>query len=80
MLFITRDNWKTLFFIQIYRQPELWLNRHITVFFETSVLKEVRVLYPLSPQQHCNATTTKYIQQSFHFLNMLIAFFHSFSL
>ena len=50
MLFITRDNWKTLFFIQIYRQAEPWLNRHIAIFFETSVLKEVRILYPLSPQ------------------------------
>ena len=50
MLFITRDSWKTLFFIQIYRQAEPWLNRHIAIFFETSVLKEVRILYPLSPQ------------------------------
>ena len=29
------------------------------MFLETSVLKEVRILYPLSPQKRCNAADTK---------------------
>ena len=40
MFFVPCDNWKALFFTQIYRYP----------FFETSVLKKARILYPLSPQ------------------------------
>ena len=35
------DNWKTLFGLT---------QCHIAAFFETSVLKEVRILYPLSPR------------------------------
>ena len=27
--FIPSDNWKTLFFIQIYRYPKVWYNRHV---------------------------------------------------
>ena len=50
MFFIPYDNWKTLFFMQIYRKPVVWCNRHVVAFFEASVLKEVRILYPLSPQ------------------------------
>ena len=43
--------WKTLFFIQICHYPEVWYNRHVAAaFFEASVLKEVRILYQLSPQ------------------------------
>ena len=58
MFFIPCSNWKVLFFIQIYRYPEVWYNRHIAAFFEVSVLKEVRNLYQLSPQQHDNAVVT----------------------
>ena len=50
MFFILRDNLKTLFFTQIYLYPEHFCNHHAVAFFETSVLKEVRLLYPLSPQ------------------------------
>ena len=50
MLFISCDVWKTLFSIEIYRQPVVSCDRHVSVFFEVSVLKEVRILYPLSPQ------------------------------
>ena len=50
MFFIPCDNWKTLFFIQIYRYLEVCYNRHVGEFFETSVLKEVRIFYPLSSQ------------------------------
>ena len=50
MFFIPYDNWTTLFFIQNYRFPEVWDNRHVAAFFETRVLKEVRILYPLSSQ------------------------------
>ena len=59
MFFISCDNWKTFFFIQTYRYPEVWCNRHVAAFFETSVLKEVRILYLLSPQQYDNAANTK---------------------
>ena len=38
------------FFIQLYRYPEVCCNRHLAVFFETSVLKEVRILCLLSQQ------------------------------
>ena len=50
MFFIPFDNWKTLFFIQIYQYSVVWYNRHVAAFFETGVLKEVRILFPLSPQ------------------------------
>ena len=44
MFFIPFDNWKT-FFMQI-----IQYNRHFAGFFETSVLKVVRILYTLSLQ------------------------------
>ena len=50
MFFISNDNWKTLFFTQMYRYPEVRYNRHDAAFFETNVLKEVRILHSLSPQ------------------------------
>ena len=50
MFFIPCENWKTLFFIKIYRYPEVWYNRHVAAFFEGSVLEEVRIFYRLSPQ------------------------------
>ena len=46
MFFIPRDDWKILFFKQIYRYPEVWYNRHVTGFFVTSDLKKVRISYP----------------------------------
>ena len=69
MFFIPCDNWKTLFFIQIYRYQEVSYNGHVAAFFETSVLKEIRILYPLSPQQRYNTADTKGPKQSFYFLN-----------
>ena len=39
---------------QAHRYSEVIFNHHVFVFFETSVLKEVRVLCPLSPQYHYN--------------------------
>ena len=59
MFFISNDNWKTLFFTQMYRYPEVRYNRHVAAFFETNVLKEVRILHSLSPQQHHNTANTK---------------------
>ena len=41
MFFIPCDNWKTLFFIQIYCYIEVWYNRHVDAFFKGTVLKEV---------------------------------------
>ena len=49
MFFVPCNNWKTLFLTQIYRYPEVWYNRHVAEFLETSVLKEVCILCPLSP-------------------------------
>ena len=49
MFFIPYDNWETLFFLYIYRYPEVWHNRHVGVFFETNLLKEVSILYTLAP-------------------------------
>ena len=37
----------------------LWCNGHVAALLETSVLKEDRILFLLSPQQHCNAANTK---------------------
>ena len=39
-------------FTQSYRYPEAWFNRHVAVFFQTNFWEEVRILYPLSPQQY----------------------------
>ena len=71
-VFISCDNWKTLFFTQSYCYPEVWCNRHIAAaFFKISVLEEARILSPLSPQQHCNAANIKDPKYSFYFLNFL---------
>ena len=58
MFFFPYDNSK-IFFIQFSRYPEVWYNHHVVALFETSVLKEVRILHPLSPQKHYNATNNK---------------------
>ena len=50
IFFIPCDNCKQYFFTKINRYPEAWCNRHVAAFFQTSVLKEVRILSPLSPQ------------------------------
>ena len=44
MFFILPDNWKTLFFIKVYRYSKGFSNRHIATFFESSALKQVRIL------------------------------------
>ena len=49
---------ETVFFTQIYRFPEAWWNHYVAAFFETSVLKEVHILCPLSPQQYYNDANT----------------------
>ena len=43
MFFISFD--KALFFIKVYRYPEVPFNRHVLAFFETSDFKEVRILF-----------------------------------
>ena len=50
MFFIPSDNWKTSFFTRIYRYLKVWCDRHVAALFETSVLKEVRILCMLSSQ------------------------------
>ena len=50
MFFIPCDNWKTLFFIEICHYPEVWCNCYVAAFFESSLLKEVRILCRLYPQ------------------------------
>ena len=44
IIFILCNNWKTLFFIKVYRYSEGFSSRHIATFFGRSVLKEVRIL------------------------------------
>ena len=55
MFFIPFDNC-------IYRYPEAWCNRHVAAFFRTSVLKEVPILYPLSPQLYYGDANISKIQ------------------
>ena len=43
LCFIPCDNWKTLLFIQTYHYPEVWYNRHVAAFFETSVWKKFAI-------------------------------------
>ena len=43
--FISCDKWKKLFFIQIYRYLEVFYDRRVIAFFETSALKEVRYFH-----------------------------------
>ena len=45
MFFILCDNWKTIFFIKVYRYSESFSNRHAVSFFGRSVLKEIRVFF-----------------------------------
>ena len=42
--FIPRDKYKTLLLMKVYRLSEVFLNRHIVLSFERSVLKEVCIL------------------------------------
>ena len=49
-LFFSCNNWKTLFFMQIYHYPAVWCNRHVAAFFDISILKQVCILCPLSPK------------------------------
>ena len=56
---------KTFFFIQTYRYTEVWCNRHVAALFETSILKKVRILYSLFPQQHYNAANTTMLLTKF---------------
>ena len=46
-VFVLFDNWKTLFFTQIYRYLEVWCNHHVAAFSEANVLKEVCILCSL---------------------------------
>ena len=48
MFFIPCDNWKLLCFTQIHRYPEAWYNHYVAQFFQINVLKEVRIVYPLT--------------------------------
>ena len=45
-------------------------NRHIAALFETNILKEVCILYLLSPQYHRNSANTKGPKSNFYFLNV----------
>ena len=63
--FLFRVTTKTFFFIQTYRHPEVWCNRHVAALFETSILKKVRILYSLFPQQHYNAANTTILLTKF---------------
>ena len=51
IFFIPCDKWKTLFFSKSFWLPQDFFNHHFAVFFETSVLKQVRIL----PSLHNNS-------------------------
>ena len=78
MLTIPYDNWKTLFFTSTYRYPEVWCNLHVTTFFETSALKEVHILCPLSPQWHCITKIKLLLLKFSKQINLLIGFLFCF--
>ena len=46
IFFVLRDNWKTLSFLKLCRYWDFF-NRYVAVFFEASILKEVRILHYL---------------------------------
>ena len=52
----------SFFAIQTCRYPDVSCNRHVAALFETSVLKDVRILNPLSPQKHYDAGNTIKVQ------------------
>ena len=63
---------QAIIFMQIYRYPVVWCNRHDAEFFDTSVLKEVRILYPLSLPKIAMLLILKQRSKiSFYFLNVL---------
>ena len=43
--FVLCDNWKTFFLQKVYRFSESFSTDHAPVFFERSILKEVRILH-----------------------------------
>ena len=43
--FIPCDNWNIMFFVKMYRYPQVFFNRHVLTFFETSDLEEDRILF-----------------------------------
>ena len=71
MFFIPCDNSKQYFFTQTYCYSEAWCNCHAAAFFRTSVLKEVHILYPLSPHKYYDDANSKGSKWSFYFLNFL---------
>ena len=48
MFFILLDNWKTLLFMNVYWYSLIFFKCHVAAFFESSVLKEVLILYVIS--------------------------------
>ena len=48
MFFTPCDNWKTLFFIKVYRCRGDLFNRYVFVLFEKNGFKEVRILFLIS--------------------------------
>ena len=44
-VFVPYDNYKILFFMKVYCCCEVFFKRHDVAFFDSSVLKEVRILY-----------------------------------
>ena len=66
MFFIPCDIWKTLFFVQIHCYPEVWYNRNVAAFFQTSVLNKVRILYLFIFTWQCWGSP----KQNFHYLSV----------
>ena len=58
MFFIPCDNWKTFFFIQTYRYPEVRRTTMLLLSLKKAFWKK-SILYSLFPQQHYNVFKNK---------------------
>ena len=61
MFFILCDDWKTLF-LHKFVATHIYRYHHVSAFFETGVMKEVRMQCQLFPQYHYNAANTKVLR------------------
>ena len=76
MFFTPCDNWKTLFFIKVYRCRGDLFNRYVFVLFEKSGFKEVRILFLISTKE-CSANI-KMINSKIKFKNKCLVYHTSY--
>ena len=66
MLFITCDNWKALFLYKFLVTQRFGATTMLLLFFETIILRELRIRYLLSPKKnYCNVANTKGQKKAF---------------